>query len=77
MGEDSLDTMDLYKLFERQESLEEKKQKEEQERCEIEQDIEVIVESEGYFGKKGEADDVHSFVCKFSTIFLNLCFFSW
>ncbi|KAK6618665.1 hypothetical protein RUM43_013056 [Polyplax serrata] len=63
LGEDSLDTMDLYKLFERQESLEEKKQKEEQERCEIEQDIEVIVESEGYFGKKGEADDVHSFVC--------------
>lgn len=63
LDEDSMDTMDLYRLFERQESAEEKKQKEERERCEVEQDIDMVVDSEGYFGKKNEEDDVISFIC--------------
>lgn len=65
MDEDSLDTMDLYRLFERQESAEEKRQKEEQDRCEVEQDVGLIVDSEGYFGKLNEENDVREFIRKF------------
>lgn len=57
-----MDTMDLYRLFERQESVEERQQKQEQERFKVEHDIDKIVESEGYFGKSQEVSDVKAFV---------------
>lgn len=62
LDENSMDTMDLYRLFERQESAEERRQKEEQERSEVEHDIGQIVDSEGYFGTKEEAADVAAFL---------------
>ena len=57
-----MDTMDLYRLFERQESAEERQQKEDEERCKVEHDIDKIVESEGYFGRNQECLDVRAFV---------------
>lgn len=62
LDEDSMDTMDLYRLFERQESAEERRQKEEFERSEVEHDVDKVVISEGYFGQKQEWMDVTSFI---------------
>lgn len=67
LNEDSMDTMDLYKLFERRESVEgagddkNSSQSKTATSSKVKEAVLKAVEDEGYFGLLGEQDDVEKF----------------